>query len=148
MLNVIPYEDFHALEIKVRDMDEAKRKSQEWRKWAMDNALQGPSYTIRDGNHILSCCGVRVLWPGVGEAWLIFSPEIEKHTLEATKIIRTYLAKIIADCELRRVQAFATVNSPKAARYLEVLGFQREGVLRKLGRDGSDHYCYAIVAGD
>ncbi|OPY08256.1 MAG: hypothetical protein A4E67_01024 [Syntrophaceae bacterium PtaB.Bin038] len=147
MMHVIPYSPEHALKIKVREIDEKKRQDREWQKWAIDNGLQGPAYTIMSGDEIVACCGVRVIWEGVGEAWLVFSPAIQEHTLEATKIIRTYLRKIIEDSKLRRVQAFASTAAPRAARYLETLGFEREAVMRKLGRDGADHYCYAIVEG-
>ena len=148
MMHVIPYEPDHALRIKIRaEYDGEKREHREWKRWSIDNQIQGPAWSIMNGEEIVACCGVRILWEGVGEAWLVFSGGVEGHTIEATKIIRRYLRRIIEDQKLRRVQAFTSVNAPKSARYLEVLGFEKEGVLRKLGRDGSDHYCYAIIEG-
>lgn len=146
-MKVIPYEPFHAVQIKIRDFDDAKREHRDWQKWAVDSSLQGPAWTMMEGEQIVACCGVRILWEGVGEAWLIFSPAVEGHTIEATKIIKKYLRRVIDDTKLNRVQAFCATANPKAARYLEVLGFEREGVMRKLGRDGADQYIYAIVEG-
>jgi RimJ/RimL family protein N-acetyltransferase len=63
----------------------------------------------------------------------------------AYETIIEHLIKVASDLNLRRIQAHCDVNVPKAVKFLEQIGFQREGLMRGYGEDGSDHYLYAIV---
>jgi len=149
-IEVIPYLSKHALEILVRPHDEKNvKESKEFETWAEANA-NGAAFTgrrISDGK-ILACAGVRILWPGVGEAWAIFCNEIGSYKKEAYIYVLTYLKQIIEDFKLRRIQAYVRADVPIALKYIEQLGFQQEGLLRKFGRDGKDQYIYALILED
>jgi len=149
-IEVIAYEPEHAVEILARPHDVKNVKANpDFEAWAKVNAL-GPAWTgrrISDGK-ILACAGVRILWPGCGEAWAIFcDPEVVeyKYKKEAYVYILTYLKRVIEDYDLRRVQALVRADIPIAVKYIEQLGFEREGLLRKYGREGEDQYMYALI---
>lgn len=105
----------------------------------------GPALTIMADGRVVACLGVQVLGGRIGECWAVFSPEASGHILYITKVIMRHLARAVRDFNLQRLQAFARVDLETAWRYLEVLGFEREGCLRKFGRDGSDQYIYSMV---
>jgi RimJ/RimL family protein N-acetyltransferase len=50
------------------------------------------------------------------------------------------------DASLKRIQASVHTNDQQAIRYVEWLGFENEGLMKKYGPDGSDYYRFARVA--
>ena len=146
-IEIIAYEPKHSFEILVRPHDEKNVKNkEEFKTWAEANA-HGAAFTARrisDGK-IIACAGVRILWPGCGEAWAIFCNEIHRHKIEIHKNITAYLKIIINDFKLRRIQAYVRADVPVAVDYIEHMGFEREGLLRKFGLDGEDQYIYAMI---
>jgi RimJ/RimL family protein N-acetyltransferase len=50
------------------------------------------------------------------------------------------------DNDLQRIQASVHANDKQAIRYVEWLGFENEGLMKKFGPDGSDYYRFARVA--
>jgi len=148
-IEVIAYEPKHAIEIKVRPHDEALKGSEEYAKWAEINAIGGAfSGRRKSDGKIMACAGIRVLWPGVGEAWAIFSDEVEKYPKEAYVLVAHFALQLIKDFGLKRLQAYCDTDNPLAVKYLENLGFKREGLLRKYARDGKDQFIYSIIFGD
>ena len=49
------------------------------------------------------------------------------------------------DASLKRIQASVHTNDQQAIRYVEWLGFENEGLMKKYGPDGSDYYRFARV---
>jgi len=145
-IEVIAYLPEHAREILVRPGDLHVKQNEEFIKWTELNS-KGGAFTgrrISDGK-ILACAGIRILWPGVGEAWAIFCDEVGSYAFEAYAYIATYALQIINDFNLKRIQCFVQADNALYVKYLENLGFRREGLLRKFGRNGEDHYIYAII---
>lgn len=148
-IEMIAYLPQHAIDILVRPHEEGLKINEEFKKWAEINA-NGAAFTCRrisDGK-IIACAGVRIIWPGCGEAWALFCDEIVSYKKDSLVITRKYLWRIIEDFKLRRVQAYIRADNPAAINYVEHLGFKREGLLRKFGMEGEDQYIYAIVLED
>ena len=55
------------------------------------------------------------------------------------------LQHVIEENKLTRVQASVHVDDKQAVRYVEWLGFENEGLMKKFGPDGSDYYRFARV---
>jgi len=144
-VEIIPFKKEHAIEIKVRKHEDDLKRNQLYETWAEMNELQGPAFTGLYEGKIVGCAGIRVLWPGVGEAWAIFSPEIVNLKQEAYHYVLKFLSQIVDDWKLHRVQAQARTDFPLASKYLEGLGFVFEGLMRKYYDDGSDAYLFALV---
>lgn len=144
-MKIVPFKYEHALEILVRDHDADLKENENFRKWAEMNVMPGMSYTgLYEGRPVM-CAGVRTLWPGVGEAWILLSPEIVNFKKEMYYTVIQYLEKIIKENGLWRVQAHARTDVPVAVRFLEHLGFEREGLMRKFDPQGRDCFLYALV---
>jgi hypothetical protein len=104
--------------------------------------LCGPAATLlSDNGEIIGCGGIRRLWDGVGEAWGVPSKIIGKHGKAVYGAVQEFFEK--HRNEFHRIQA--TAGFDKAAQFLESLGFEYEGTLRKYGPSGTDFRMYAIV---
>ena len=124
----------------------------------MNAGINGPAYTGYDATNedaghadedaeIVFCCGVRNIFEHSGEAWFVFSP-IGKQYVRTFEVIRDLLHHhIIPRYRYKRVQATADLGVPETVRFLEHLGFEREGILRAYGATGQDMAMYAVVPG-
>lgn len=98
-----------------------------------------------DGD-ILFSGGILMLREGFGEAWLLCSVLVYIYPLTVYRVASRILNKIIEECNLYRVQATPRTNWPTGYRFVEKLGFQREGVLRKYGLHQEDCYMYGRIS--
>ena len=102
---------------------------------------------VVDGR-IVGCGGIDVMWPGVGEVWVMLSYEIDRFPKRAYKVIVDGLKKLIKDNDLWRIQAWGRVDFPQAHTLFRHLGFEVEGKARKYSVDGVDCILYAKVNDD
>lgn len=103
----------------------------------------GPAWSGFDvyGN-LIGCGGIAVEHPGCSTAWTLLNPNLSgKRMVTLTRWART----VIANCPTRRVQAHADPSFAPARRWLELLGFQYEGLLRSFSPDGRDMAVFSIV---
>jgi len=77
-MKIVPFEIEHALNITVRGHEEKIKYNKDFQKWVNLNAENIGFSGFCDGK-LVGCAGVRKLWDGVGEAWLLASKEINKH---------------------------------------------------------------------
>lgn len=144
-IEIIPFEPEHVMLLPPREEEAEMRAHEDFVKWAKENYTPGTCYSGFYEGKCLGCGGVRILWKGVGEAWVMFSPEIFNFAREAYHYVGMYLEKIITDNNLHRVQGHVDSEFMLAIRYIENLGFKIEGKMRKYGPTGKDHYLYALV---
>jgi hypothetical protein len=109
--------------------------------------LLGPAYTGMVGDQVLGCAGIVRLWPGVGEAWTIFSDEVCRHPLWLQKAVKTVIGTTMLTLSLSRLQAVARADSERNCRWLQSLGFTWEGNMPKFGSDGATYARYARIHG-
>lgn len=146
-VEVVPFLPEHLMEIHLRDdqpvSDEYKKRMYEWGKVNHEN---GPGFTGKDGDLILCCAGLKVFRTGVAEAWMVMSSEVAKgiYTRQAYEQVRAYLLFLMKDLGLDRVQAWVRSDFPVGCKYAEMMGMEREGMMRKYDK-GADCYLYAIV---
>lgn len=113
-------------------------------KWARLNESEGPGFTAVYDGKIAACAGIRIYWPGVGEAWALYSEDIGYYHIDP-KIARDMIYNLMTEYKLRRVQTTPRADWDKGIKYVEWLGFKREGLMRGYYPDGTDCYMYAIV---
>ena len=81
---------------------------------------------------------------GVGTVWVLTTPLVEKYPLWFSKAVRNMLNAGTDLYKLERVQATVLKENKKAIKWIEFLGFEREGLMRKYV--GGDHYLYARIS--
>ena len=107
------------------------------------NLARGPAYTLTNGE-IIGCGGILPLWKGVGEAWVISSPQVEKHPIAFARTIWRKLFELIDSMGLERVQSLVDAEHKVSMVWVERMGFKQEGLMRKY-MDGRDFIRYAWV---
>ena len=105
----------------------------------------GKCFSAFVNGELIACAGVNVLWPGTGEAWAIVTPRIYKNKLFFHKAVKNNLEDIIKTKCLKRVQAQILVGFTAGARWIESLGFELEGVLKKYDSMQNDYWMFARV---
>lgn len=115
-----------------------------YRDWLADRldpyALRGCAFTGLIEGRVAGCAGVRPLWAGVGEAWAVFSLEALDRPVALFRAAARGLAAMEDAQGLRRIQATCHADHDAGARFLQALGFEREGLLRRYGLRGEGNY--------
>jgi len=145
MIELRPFEPEHALMLPVREIEQGMKDNEDFVKWVEINNTPGTSYSGFVGDTLLGCGGIKLLWHGVGEAWVLFSPEVVNHKVGVYRVVTEYLEKIIKDNNLHRVQAHVRCDFDIAVRFAENMGFKIEGRLFGFNPDGTDSYIYGLV---
>ncbi|MGE4298096.1 MAG: hypothetical protein AB7E47_08720 [Desulfovibrionaceae bacterium] len=108
-------------------------------------AANGPALTLRLDGAIAACGGICLCWPGMGEAWCVTSPLVERHPIRFCKEARKALALLERATRAHRVQAHAEAADPRAGRWLAWLGFGNEGLCEAYGPHRENVYRYARI---
>jgi len=103
------------------------------------------AYSVFVDGEILFSGGVLMLRKGFGEAWLLCSILAYRYPITVYRMAKGILEQIIEDGNLYRVRATPRTNWPTGYRFVERLGFQREGVLRKYGLHKEDCFMYGRI---
>lgn len=128
------------------DMIETNFHFPESSKAAMMKETCLSAYTALLESKVFMIGGVYGLWENVGEAWFVMSSIAYKKPFAAAKYSSLMLDHVQDDAGLKRIQASVHTNDQQAIRYVEWLGFENEGLMKKYGPDGSDYYRFARVA--
>jgi RimJ/RimL family protein N-acetyltransferase len=108
--------------------------------WGMVHKKAGMAETFTVDGKPVACGGFHFLWKGTAEMWLSMGCDCKPGVVLAVK---RKVGEWIRDYSLDRVQAITPASWKKGQRFLEWLGFEREGLLRKLGPNGVDQMLYA-----
>ena len=138
-VKIVPLEPRHLLEIRVQDAqrncDVALRNETN----AQELARAGPAFTALESEIPIACAGLAHCGSGRYLAWSVISPR----GLERFGGIHRGVRRFLEIADYRRIEAVVDVEHEKAIRWIEVLGFEREGVMRKYTENGRDVYLYA-----
>jgi hypothetical protein len=91
---------------------------------------------------VIACGGIVKLWRGVGEGWLFTSPEIIRHKISLTKIVKRLLFKAEQETGLHRIQALVLETFTQGRAWIQLLGFKSEGVLSCYGPNRENFIMY------
>ena len=127
---------------KIDDVKNLREYDQKLLKIAGFSDDNAPGYSgFVDDEYAFSAGIVESL--GVGTIWAITTPLVEKYPIWFTKASINMLNAGKDLYKLQRVQATVLKENKKAVKWIEFLGFQREGLMRKYV--GGDHYLYSRI---
>lgn len=104
-------------------------------------AALGPAATAEVDGRIVACAGVAEIGFGMGSLWAFLSVDSGRHFVRLDRCVR----RLLEIPSYRRIEASAAASFQPACRWLELLGFDAEGVMRKYGPNGEDCMRYAKV---
>tara|TARA_R100000808_G_scaffold12567_1_gene31270 strand:- start:1954 stop:2400 length:447 start_codon:yes stop_codon:yes gene_type:complete len=146
LIRLIDFVPDHAEELFAKSTSLATSDSKfTLRRWLENLERKDRAFTLMDNGHLIVSGGIHPIWKGMGEAWLIPSDEIKNHKIRMIKILRDHIDRITIEDDLRRLQATVRADYEPALRFIEFLGFKKEGLLKAYSPAGVDHYMYARV---
>lgn len=141
---IVPMQYEHLFGLKLGPHDaEYEKYIPNYRDYIYDNSVFGWSWTGVGRGRIVCCFGLRDMWPGLVELWLLPGEGIDRHVRTLLVGARAILKDVISDSDIRRVQIAVKVEHEAAFRFAKALGFEVECILRKYGPEGADYYSMA-----
>lgn len=117
----------------------------DWRAMVRAAATHGPSWTGRLDGRVIGCAGVSLSWRGRAHAWCVIGEAIPPRAWIAIhRAVRARLDQLPA-LDVWRLEAEAAFGFRPGIRWLEMLGFEREGLARGFGPGGQDFVRFARV---
>ncbi len=108
-----------------------------------DNTGKLIAFSLINEGQVIVVGGIYEIWPGVGEAVTIMSKQAYKYRKSMFAAVLRGLRTGIKIGQYRRVQATVKADFDAGINFVEALGFEREGLMRSWGPDGSDFLMYA-----
>ena len=144
MIRLIDFQADHAEELFTKNTTLATADSKyTLRHWLDRMEKKDRAFTLIDNGHLVVAGGIFPVWDGLGEAWMIPSDQIPKYKIKMIKTLRNHIDLITEEDGLRRLQATVRDDFDIAKKFIEFLGFKREGLLKNYGPDGTDHIMYS-----
>ena len=101
--------------------------------------------TVELNNKIILIGGIMRLLPHSGEGYFLigdtFTEAFKSHGKSLIKGIRRY----IQDSPFKRISTYVREDFPEAQKFIEVLGFRKEGLMNKVTADIQNAFLYAMV---
>ena len=101
--------------------------------------------SIFKGREIAACMGVRPLWGGVGEGWVLTSELVSECPKLLTSITLRCLDWLHRNQGYHRIGAHVSVNFTAAIAWAKALGFEIEGYAPGYGPGGEDFIHFGRV---
>ena len=140
---VVPYRPVHLEILLAGDLQPAQRRivSHVPADAARVLKLPGMALTALEGDHVIMTGGAIPLANRFGVLWAVLSEDAGRYMMR----LHRGTQRFIEIGNWRRLEASVEQDFPAGCRWLELLGFTREGPLACYGDDGSDHWRYAKV---
>lgn len=94
---------------------------------------------------VVAIIGVVIVNKATAEVWSITSEEVKKHPIEFQRNVTALLEAYKNVAKIKRLQITVRSDFNEGTRWAESLGFVKEGLMKKYGSDGHDHYLYGRV---
>ena len=142
---IVPFKPEHWDMIKFREFEqEAMGRMLDEIRLKVD--ANGPAYTGLVNGEVAGFAGIILMWPGVGEGWILGSDLFASNKLWFVRNVKKYLEKIMNTHDLHRVQTTVMHGQTGLVRLVEFLGMKFEGRLRHYGPNGEDYLMYGRIS--
>ena len=140
MIELVQFEPFHVerMELQPRQKRAVSYSTRQYLGYLKE---MGPCVTAIDGENVLGCGGVIEWHMGTGTLWLYVCADIKRHAVRLHRAV----ARLLETVQLRRIEATTEVDWVESCRWLQLLGFEYEGLMRKYGPFGEDHARFARI---
>lgn len=93
----------------------------------------GPAYGLAYRGRLLALGGIATIWPGRGYLWGLLAEGLGSSMTPIHRVV----ARALAETSLDRIEAYIDQDHEAAGRWIRLLGFEQEGVMRAFwkGRD-------------
>jgi RimJ/RimL family protein N-acetyltransferase len=113
---------------------------------ALDASKVGSASVASRQGRPIAVCGFVPLRPGVSTAFAFATDAFPGVALALTRHALRVMKPALLHAGFHRLQCESRADHHDAHRWLETLGFRREGVLRQFGSDGSDYIQFSACS--
>jgi|TARA_R100001198_G_scaffold84943_1_gene59016 hypothetical protein len=146
LLNIVPYISKHGKIILASQMNHVLMdKDAQFDGDAMELEQQGLAYTCMINNKPIASAGMKIIWGGVAEGWVLATSKVWDHPLIIARAIKKNFARLARENKIKRVQTAVRADFKTGLKFAKWLGLENEGLMKHYGFDGSDHYRYARI---
>jgi len=107
------------------------------------NAESGWSWAGVGRGKVVAAFGIRPIWNGLAEMWMIPGKDIRKHTISLVRGAKALTDSAIRDYDINRLQICVKMENDTAFRFAKSLGFGVESIMKRFGPEGADYYMMA-----
>lgn len=100
----------------------------------------GPGWSVRIDGQLVALGGYTELWHGRAALWGFLGAHCRPAMVAMTRRVRAEIEAL----DYERVEAYVALSHVEGHRWIRMLGFQREGTMRRFSR-GMDYTLYARV---
>jgi len=108
---------------------------------ALADTETGDAFTALADGRLIGCIGVIKPWSMRQQAWAILAQDIRPYFLQLHMQVRRWLKYHGQG----RVEAAVDCGFAQGVRWAEMLGFEREGIMKSYTMEGRDCFLYARV---
>jgi hypothetical protein len=146
ILNIVPYISKHGKIILANQMNHVLMdQDATFDGDAMELEQKGLAYTCMINDEPVASAGMKMIWDGVAEGWVLASSKVWQHPVLVAKAIKKNFARLARLHGIKRVQTAVRADFKMGLKFAKWLGLEEEGLMKKYGFDGSDHYRYARI---
>lgn len=142
-MDIRPFDISHFDAMELQDNGWLKREERARYAWLQES---GVSYTLFLDGLPIYCGGLAESWPGVCDIWMLPSVDVIHKPISVVKAARWMLDDAIEKMLPHRIQATVKAADDRAVRFIEALGFEREGLMRAFSSDKTDFFLYARIS--
>ena len=138
---IIDFEPDHLNAVSYRSLDAPFIKANQE---AIAHRLpKGLSFSAVVDDQVFAMFGLVPFWQGCYECWLIPADDLDTHKMKTHRTslrFFEYTAKVL---RAKRYQCYVFSENVRAIRWIEMMVFKKEGLMKNFGPNQEDHFLYA-----
>lgn len=111
----------------------------------MPKEINGTAMTVMAGKEPIAIIGGFFFTPTVLHAWGLISEHVHKYPIAFHKTVCDIISFYEEKKFVKRIQVEVRLDYKPGQRWLEAMGFSREGIMKSFGPLGEDHVLYGRV---
>ncbi len=138
---IVPFEPDHLTRLLLQPSQANMQAFMTDPEYAEQLRAAGPAYSLVVGDEVFACAGLIPQWENRAVAWALVASEAGRH-------FRAIHQAVLRTFELhpfRRIETAVLQDFEQGHRWVRMLGFEREGLMRAYSPDGQDYDLYARV---
>ena len=145
-LFIIPYKSEHGKIIMASQLNHViSKKEIDYVKESSHLEEKDMAFTCVINDKVIASAGIKKIWDGVGEGWVLAKNEIYDYPITIAKAIKQNFDYVAKSNNIKRVQTAVRADYGIGIRFAKWLGLTNEGLMKHYGMDGSDHYRFARI---
>lgn len=145
MPKISPLRPEHVAAIKLRQTDTLDLAGVDLKEYGHTLAAAQDAITIfTDNDEIIACMGGLTINSKSRWVFLLTSDLVDRYPLLLVKVVKKFMQRGMK-LGIVRFETLVNTADERAVRFIEHLGFEREGLCRATGEDLTDRYLYAHI---